>query len=105
MTHISNPPGSLRHCHAPFPSTSSHLNSSKPLLKHSDLTLTGDRLPHLADETDAILQRFGVARRQRLLPLESSSFGDKFFRLGYRTGAEIVVPGACNAHEALGRSD
>jgi aldehyde dehydrogenase (NAD+) len=24
--------------------------------------LTGDRLPHLADETDAILQRFGVAR-------------------------------------------
>jgi hypothetical protein len=30
------PPASLRHCHAPFPSTSSHLNSSKPLLKHSD---------------------------------------------------------------------
>ena len=30
------PPGSLRHCHASFPSTSSHLNSSKPLLKHSD---------------------------------------------------------------------
>ena len=24
--------------------------------------MTGDRLPHLADETDAILQRFGVAR-------------------------------------------
>jgi hypothetical protein len=29
----------IAYCHASFPSTSSHLNSSKPLLKHSGLSL------------------------------------------------------------------
>jgi hypothetical protein len=39
------PPGSFWHCHASFPSTSSHLNySSKPLPETLGLTLTGDRL-------------------------------------------------------------